>query len=1145
MSRILLLFAVVSILNSYSQQSIHQEQSAYYSALGYSAADYEYINRAATMPAAARATCTLNKVVYGWHPYWSNGLETNYNWNLLSHFCYFSYEVDAATGNAITTNGFSTASSVTTALASGVKVNLCATLFSSHATLLSNATSRQNLITNLINLISARGAHGVNIDFEGLPLSQKTNFTTFMNDLAAQMHAAIPGSEVSTVLYAVDWNNVIDVAAMPNVDMFIIMGYDYYWSGSTTAGPNDPLFQFGTTYNYTLSKSITYYLNKGVPNNKLILGLPYYGREWAVTSSGIPATASGSGVSRIFSYVKTNASGNYSSANRNFDSNSYSAYYQFTSGSLKQCFITEGYEMNKRMDVINKRGIGGMGIWALGYDDGYNDFWNAIEANFTDCYSTPCNDTLFDIGGGPNKNYYDNENYTYTLSPPGASSISVNFSSFNLENNFDYLYIYDGASTSATQFSGSPFTGTTSPGTITSSTGSITFRFTSNNATTSPGFTATYSCLSDVIPPTTSVNVTGSWQTINFNAAFTDADNIGGSGVNEKYYQVLDFNGTEWRANNSFGFFNDNFTSAIHPDWTNASGIFGINTSRLEQTDNANANTNLYAAVVQNNSYQYLYHWQMNQTGTGTNRRAGLHFFCDNPSLTNRGNSYFVYYRVDSDRCQIYEVISDTYYLMADIPVVINSNVWYDCKVTYNPTTGLIQAYMDNALVAEWTDTTPLISGNSISIRTGGTSALYDDIKVYKSRSASQLVTIGSLTDEVRYQNFGLLQNSCKINSVINDNSLNWSNVVGTNVNIDWTVPTSVLTVSDSLSTDVDVQYNNSFIAANYSLSSDANSGVNEYWYSVGLSPGDSSVVSWTNNSTNTFFNRTGLSLTYGVTYFVNIRVKNGAALLSAISSSDGVLIVAPASPPVSSFSLPVTEFCILDSVQLNNTTSGAINYLWSGIGVNFDNPNAINPFVQFDTTGTFPIQLIAMGPGGNDTLIQNVSVIIHDVTAASFTTSADTVYLPSGFTAFTNSSTNASIFSWIFGDGNTSSDSDPWNIYLSVGNFSVILIAGNGFCPSDTATMNVVVLNPTSITEENIAAISIYPNPVTNVLTVSSNNIIRWVKLFNAEGKMVMHQNINLNKLNLDVHAFSEGAYEILMSVNGNQFKRRIIIQK
>lgn len=1136
--RHILLFVLILPMTLCSQ-TIHQEQSDYYKSLGISAEDYYLTNTPRPKSATeTRGACTLNKIVYGWHPYWSNGLQVNYDWNLLSHFCYFSYEVDAATGNAVSTHSFSTTASVTDALNNGVRVDLCVTLFSNHATFLTNATARQNLITNLINLISARGAHGVNIDFEGIPASQKTNFTNFMNDLSNQMHAAIPGSHVSSVLYAVDWNDVFDVAAMTSVDFFVIMGYDYYWTGSTTAGPNDPLFHFGSSYNYTLSKSITYYLNKGLPESKLVVGLPYYGREWPVASIGIPSTTTGSGVARFYNDVRDNISGNYSAANRNFDANSYSAYYEFNSGGTRQCFITEEYELEKRMDLINKRGIAGMGIWALGYDDGYNDFWNLIQENFTDCKTTLCYDTIYDIGGGPNKNYYDNEDYTYTISPAGASQITFNFYSFNLENNYDYLYIYDGPTTASPQIAGSPFTGTIGPGTFTSSTGAVTLRFTSDVSTTAPGFFATYQCLADVTPPTTLVSEGGTWKTTDFNVSFTDTDNAGGSGVNEKYYQALDFNGTEWRANNSFGFFNDNFTTAIHPEWTNVAGTWAISTARLNQSDNANANTNLHAPLTQNSSEKYLYHWQMNMNGTGTNRRAGIHFFCDNPSLSNRGNSYFVYFRVDSDKCQIYKVVSDVFTLMTDDDVVVNASTWYDCKVSYDPATGSIKAYLNGTLVSEWTDPSPLTSGNSISLRTGGTSTLYDDVKVYKMRGSSELVTIGSLGDEIRYQNFGLSQNTCRIVSIINDNARNWSTSSSANINIDWTAPIAVATVIDSLGTDIDSQTDNTTLRGEYSVSSDAHSGVDEYWYSIGTSPLDSSVVNWTNNSTNTNFMESGLSLTYGQTYYINVRVKNGAGLISTVSSSDGVTIIAPAVPPVCGFALPYNEICVTDSIQINNTTVGATSYSWSGAGVGFSSTSVQYPYLSFASSGTYAVQLIANGPGGDDTLMQNLNVIVHALTNAGFTASDDTLYLPAGFLACSNTSTDAVNYSWSFGDGNVSTDSDPWNNYTVAGNYEVSLIAGNGFCPNDTAVANVVVLNGSGVQSGNQSesGVVVFPNPADHWISIESKNDLVQLQVIDASGKLVLEKGLaNFRFHSLDVSNLAKGMYHLRVITNGN----------
>ena len=246
-------------------KSIHQEEAEKYAHYNLNTdAQWDSLRMGQTgktksFTAKNNRTCNLNKRVYGWHPYWSNGLQTNYDWAGLTDLCYFAYEVNSANGNASNTHGWATAQVVADAQANGVNVTLCATLFSGHTAFFASSTAQQTLITNLINLVQSRNAHGVNIDFEGMGASNSAGFTSFMIDLCSQMHAAVPGSEVSIALYAVDWSNVFNMPALnPYVDLFIIMGYDYYYSGSAAAGPEDPLYNFQTSYNYTLNKSISF-----------------------------------------------------------------------------------------------------------------------------------------------------------------------------------------------------------------------------------------------------------------------------------------------------------------------------------------------------------------------------------------------------------------------------------------------------------------------------------------------------------------------------------------------------------------------------------------------------------------------------------------------------------------------------------------------------------------------------------------------------------------------------------------------------------------------------------------------------------------------------------------------------------------------
>ncbi|MCW3070794.1 MAG: hypothetical protein JWO44_684 [Bacteroidetes bacterium] len=897
-------YSCFSQADSIHHKSIHQEQSEKYAALNLKTEAQWDSLRAIETGASNRPmvksprSCNLTKRVYGWQPYWdaTSATYNNYDWNGLTDLCYFSYDVNSADGNATSTHGWATATVVPAAQAAGVNVTLCATLFSGHTAFFGSTTAQQTLITNLINLVQSRNAHGVNIDFEGMGASHKTAFTAFMINLCNQMHAAIPGSEVSIALYAVDWSGVFDMTALnPYVDLFIIMGYDYYYSGSSTAGPEDPLYNFQTSYNYTLTKSITYYLNKGASKSKLLVGLPYYGREWKTNSATIPSTVDNTTSpytnTVLFNTMRNNTSGNYSS--RQWDVNSFSSWFpSLRSGANWQAFVDDAYSMGKRFDIVNQFGIGGIGIWALGYDDGYNDFWDLIRDKFTDCATVPCTDTIYDMGG-PNRNYYDNENYTYTIAPTGATGVTLNFSSFSTELNYDTLWIYDGASITAPLIGA--YHGSMSPGTITSSGGALTIRYKSDVATQAAGWQAIWNCTIDNVAPATLVSAPSSWATGNFTANFTDTDNPGGSGIAKSYYQVLDYNGSEWRANNGNGFFSDNFDVAIHPDWTSMVGTWSIAGGYLNQSDQANANTNMYAPLTQNLSNQYLYNWQGKIDGTGTNRRAGFHFFCDDATQTNRGNSYFIWIRPDQSTLEIYKVTANVFSLASTAPLTTAINTWNDYKVIYDRITGKMDVYVNNALTESWTDPSPLATGNAISFRSGNCDYTVNDLKVYRSRLPAVTVSVGAAAiNDVRYQNPNPATPSCRVKSITKDAVGNLSPVAFQDVNVDWTAPSSAA-IADGSAADIDTTYSLTQLSANWNTCIDTNSAIARYWYAIGTTAGATDVVNWTDNAMSTSVTRTGLSLTAGQLYYFSIQSEDGAGLLSAISSSDGQIVMLPA----------------------------------------------------------------------------------------------------------------------------------------------------------------------------------------------------------------------------------------------------------
>lgn len=126
------------------------------------------------------------------------------------------------------------------------------------------------------------------------------------------------------------------------------------------------------------------------------------------------------------------------------------------------------------------------------------NYINVFEAyNMQDATITTCNAMFFDSGGQAG-NYGNSENKTLTFMPGNSNAkLVVDFIEFSTESNYDFLYVYDGASTDSPQIG--QYSGGNSPGTVmaTNTDGALTFRFTSDYSQTSTGWKATVTCQFD------------------------------------------------------------------------------------------------------------------------------------------------------------------------------------------------------------------------------------------------------------------------------------------------------------------------------------------------------------------------------------------------------------------------------------------------------------------------------------------------------------------------------------------------------------------------------------------------------------------------------------------------------------------------
>lgn len=333
-----------------------------------------------------------DNIVYGFHPYWMGSAWKSYNFKLLSHIAYFAYDINVLTGAPSSIHDWATTPMVDSAKAAGVKVHLTITTVGSNGRtrdMLNNPTAAKTCIDSVAYWVSRRKADGINIDFEDMSSQDTSAFTSWVTQLKARLRKDNPDAEITVAGASLGQQTIFNLPGLyPILDYMVIMGYDYFYSGSPTAGCTAPVP--GNPRNLNLASTIDTYTKNGFGAEKLVLALPYYGYEWQ--TSGL--TNSNNSVisykaTPTFRELMDRIVGTYDA---NWDSASTSSYYTaVVSGTNRQAWVIDSLSMASRFQLVKDKKIAGMGMWALGYDNGYTQLWDLIYEKFTECDSTPKN----------------------------------------------------------------------------------------------------------------------------------------------------------------------------------------------------------------------------------------------------------------------------------------------------------------------------------------------------------------------------------------------------------------------------------------------------------------------------------------------------------------------------------------------------------------------------------------------------------------------------------------------------------------------------------------------------------------------------------------------------------------------------------
>ena len=356
--------------------------------------------------------------VFGFAPHWTFNKLENIDFETLTTLAYFGVEAKADGNLDKDGVGYQTfMSPKATALfkkahKNGTRVVLTITQMDNDniKAILDDPFTQESIINQTVETVKSRGIDGVNIDFEytGDPgAGYRTKFSAFAKNLTDRIHAEIPGSRVTASVYAsaVKDPKIYNIKTLSEAtDGIFMMAYDFAVAGSKNAIPTAPLYGHKEgKYWYDVSTAVDAFLTQ-MPSDKLILGVPWYGYNYAVEAPAIKtATTKGyytyykkgrrtySQFNPLRSHAQTysivkNVNANNSEISdyrEGFDEYGKVSWKAYSvGGNWRMVFIDDVRSQAIKYDFAKEKNLAGVGMWALGFDDGNPEIWDLLKDKF-------------------------------------------------------------------------------------------------------------------------------------------------------------------------------------------------------------------------------------------------------------------------------------------------------------------------------------------------------------------------------------------------------------------------------------------------------------------------------------------------------------------------------------------------------------------------------------------------------------------------------------------------------------------------------------------------------------------------------------------------------------------------------------------